>query len=891
MKLSVHPARQRWLLIVLFIYSAIPLMASDPIPPTAVCDDQVNVSLTQNGEARVYAATFDEGSNDNSCLASIKVRRMDQPSASFGPYVVFNCADIGQLVQVELLAIDCAGNTNACWSNATVEDKLAPSLSCPPAQSVACHHSTNWDYAGTPEVYDNCGVANLDFTDQDHTNSCGAGQILRTWTATDNFGNSNSCTQSVYLFDNTPVEVHFPPDYTTYECTSVDDLDPDNLPAPFDRPEVLYADCELIATNYEDWVFTAASESCVKVLREWRVIDWCTYEYGGTQGIWSETQILKIQDTLPPVFTCPDDLVVPTSFTSCTASFTLPQPTDISDCLSDVSVKITGDLGEGSQFTDVPIGQYEVKYVLEDGCNNQSACSITVTVEDGTAPTPICLEGVSVALMEGGMNELWASDIEIGSSYDNCTPYELLDFRLGFEPIPGQTSPPADDVLTFTCEEEGMNVIALWVGDKAGNWGYCLTSAVVQDNIGTCGPDTTTVTPAAAIGGRTLDFQGDKIPEVEVQLAAVGAAMTDTSGQYMFDSMPMGGSYTLSAQKIDDPRAGITTADLIRIARHLMGVDTLTSPYQLIAADVDQSGTIDSDDIMMLHFILLGVQPGLADSLGWRFIPEAFIFSADSMMMQGYPQEIQIDTLNEDVMDAHFVGVKLGDVNGSAMQDTAADLLSLQGRSNSAGRLEVPDQQLQPGIAYRLPLYPADGAYWQGGVLRFNHPGIRVTKIEPAAGVLLSLDQSQANVTSFSWLNQRAASAERPVCYVEVEVEQAALLSEHLSIGSGSEHIDADGAAQPVALVFRQRSAEVAVFPNPFREEVTLRYQLAGEEHVRLQVWDAQGRLLLNAAQLALAGINEWKLDSRALPVPGTYFFRLSSGHLQYQGRLIRSGW
>ena len=890
MKLKQHPT-QFLLLIVLLISSAIPLLASDPISPTAVCDDQVNVALTQNGEARVYAATFDEGSNDNSCLASIKVRRMDQPAAAFGPYVVFDCADIGQLVQVELLAIDCAGNTNSCWSNATVEDKLAPSISCPPAQSIACHHSTNWDYAGTPEVFDNCGVADLDFTDQDNTNSCGAGQILRTWTATDNFGNSSSCVQTIYLFDNTPVEVHFPPDYTTYECTSVDDLHPDNLPAPFGRPEVLYADCELIATNYEDWVFTAASESCVKVLREWRIIDWCTYEYGGTEGIWSETQILKIQDTLPPTFTCPDDLVVPTSFTGCTASFTLPQPTDIADCLSDVSVKITGDLGEGSQFSEVPIGQYEMKYVLEDGCNNQSTCSITVTVEDGTAPTPICLEGVCVALMEGGMNELWASDIEIGSSYDNCTPYELLDFRLGFEPAPGQTAPPADDVLTFTCEEEGMNVIALWVGDKAGNWGYCLTSAVVQDNIGTCGPDTTTTTPAAAIGGRTQDFQGDKIPEVEVQLAAVAAAMTDTTGHYMFDSMPMGGSYTLSAQKADNPRAGITTADLIRVARHLMGVDTLTSPYQLIAADVDQSGTIDSDDIMMLHFILLGVQPGLADSLGWRFIPEAFVFPADSMMTQGYPQEIWIDTLHADVMDAHFVGVKLGDVNGSSMQDTAGNLLSLQGRSASGGRLEIPDQQLHPGIAYRLPIYSASGKPLQGGVLRFGHPGLQVLEAEAAAGVLLAFDPAQPNSTSLSWLNPEAASPERPICYLKVKVEQPLLLSEHLSLFSESEQITADGTAQPVALAFRPRSGAVSVFPNPFRETVTLRYQLANDERVQLQVWDAQGQLLLNTTQSALRGTNEWKLSQRALPVPGTYFFRLSSKSLQHQGRLIRSTW
>lgn len=156
------------------------------------------------------------------------------------------------------------------------------------------------------------------------------------------------------------------------------------------------------------------------------MIDWCTYEYGGSTGIWSETQILKIQDTLPPVFTCPDDLLVPTSFTSCTASFTLPQPTDIQDCLPGVEVSAFGDLGSGFQYSGVLVGTYEMKYVLKDGCNNTSSCGITVTVEDATAPTPVCLEGVTIALMQGGMNELWVSDIEIGSSYDTITsPYQL----------------------------------------------------------------------------------------------------------------------------------------------------------------------------------------------------------------------------------------------------------------------------------------------------------------------------------------------------------------------------------------------------------------------------------------------------------------------------------
>ncbi|MBV6653554.1 MAG: HYR domain-containing protein, partial [Mameliella sp.] len=769
-----------------------------------------------------------------------------------------------------------------------VEDKLAPSLNCPPIQSVPCHQSTDWDYVGAPETYDNCGVATLEFDDQENTNSCGSGQIVRVWTATDNYGNSNSCTQTINIFDNTPVEVNFPPDYTTYNCTTIEDLAPENLPAPFDRPEVLYEDCELIATNYEDWVFTAASESCVKILREWRVIDWCSYEYGGSTGIWSETQILKIQDTLPPVFTCPDDLVVPTSFTSCVANFTLPQPTDIQDCLPGVEVSVFGDLGNGTQYSGVPIGTYEMKYVLKDGCNNTSSCEILVTVEDATAPTPVCLEGVSIALMQGGMNELWASDIEIGSSYDNCTSYDNLDLRLGFEPAPGQTTPPPSDALTFTCDNMGMNVIALWVGDKAGNWGYCLTSAVVQDNAGVCSPDTTTNDPMVAVAGHVYDHQGDKVPDTEVRLNGLDMEMTDTLGDYLFDEMPMGGSYEITASKDDDPRDGITTADLLMLARHLMGVDTITSPYQLAAADVDQSGTLDSDDIMMLHFILLGIQPDLADDLGWRFIPESFDFPDDSLMTMGYPESILIDTLGADFMDGHFTAIKLGDVNASAIEDTSSTFASLENRNLTVARLKVDDAPLEQNQIYEIPFYASkDGLAVDGGLIQLSHPGLEIVAIESGHAEGIFMNAASNVATTISWVANIVS--DQPLFILKVRAMQTVVLSEAMGLHSKSRVTDSNQ-EYDIVLAFEGTvfQPNVDVQPNPFNEALLIRYTLPAGEQVGLQVWNSNGQVVLNWEREAFKGINEWALPTQQLQTPGTYFYRLSSKSLQYQGRLVR---
>lgn len=859
--------------------------------PTAVCDDQVNVSLTSNGQAIVFAGTFDEGSNDPYCLASVKVRRMDQPYAPFGPYVIFDCDDIGSLVAVELKATNCAGYSNTCWSYAMVEDKLPPVIHCPAPQHIPCQQIQNWDMLDQATATDNCGISSLTFVDQNNTNSCGTGVILRTWTAVDLYGKTASCTQTIHVFDNSYITVHFPPDYTTYDCATVADLQPNNLPAPFDKPQVTGGNCKLIATSFEDWVFTAAPPSCVKIIRQWKVLDWCSYnEYTGA-GLWTKNQILKIQDTVPPTFTCPDDLVVPTSLTSCLATVNLPQPTDIEDCLPNVQVSIHSDLGPGSTFTGVPIGEYEATYVLTDGCQNASSCKITITVEDRRAPSAICIEGLAIPLMQGGMAEVWASDYETGSSYDNCTPYGDLDFRLGRQPLPGQTVPPSSNVLTFTCDDVGLNIVALWAGDEAGNWGYCLTTAMVQDNRGVCTPPDTSV-QMAMMAGWVRDFKGNDIPEVEVRVDSIYWDMTDSLGAYEFSTMPMGQAYTLSPRKDGHPRDGITTRDLLDVARYLMGVDTITNPYQLIAADVDGSGVIDNDDVMAINRLLLGIIPDdLPDSLIWRFVPAAFDFPTDTILLTP-PQSIVIDSLNSDVEDAHFIGIRIGDVNGSFME-SAGSAQTIGNRSLATAPLLVSDLAVVPGEQIRLPISAGGASIWNGCLLALEHRGLRLLDLEPAAAEGMVFHPSEAGLTMMSWGSAKPLSADGQVlAYLHLEAERAGQLSRMLRLAPNSSAVIGQELTDAaVALHFElaeEQAAPVSLFPNPFRDELFLRFQLPEAEEVHLMIWNASGQLVHEQRGSAQAGAHEWAIGGQRLGPAGLYFYQVSAGSWQHQGRLVR---
>ncbi|MCO6476914.1 MAG: HYR domain-containing protein [Phaeodactylibacter sp.] len=902
MKSQGHLFNRLMLSIALFfLYSAIALASSgegaagswDYIPPTAVCDDRVNVSLNSAGIATVYAQTFDEGSYDNYCLAGVKVRRTGQPNQPFANAITFNCSDIGPLISVELQARDCAGNTNSCWSEVRVEDKIAPYIQCPYNKTIPCGQLNNWGAMGQATATDNCGLANITFTDTDNTGSCGAGYIFRAWKATDIYGNMSSCTQTIHIIDTTPVVVLFPPDTTFHDCITADDLDPEDLPAPYNEPRVLYDDCEIMAFNYQDWVFTAASNSCLKILRRWKVIDWCTYQYGGNEGIWEDTQILKIQDNTPPAITCPDDIVKAVGG-NCTATVNMPPLAAIDDCLADIDVRIMGGLGQGTTFTNVPPGVYEMTYIAKDGCLNTSSCTITVSVVDATPPGVVCLHGVSFPLMANGEGMLWASDLEWGSnSADNCTPYENLEFRLGREPAPGQTTPPDEDFLTFTCADTGTNVVALWVGDEAGNWDYCLTTAIVQDNQNACGPGP--MLTQARIAGLVTDEQGDEVPGVMVYIdsTASGAYMaaTDSLGRYAFDNMPTGAAYALRPEKEGQSRDGLSNIDLILLAMHVMGYDTLETPYQYIAADLDRSGTVDMDDFNRLNRVLLGLDTEFPDSINWRFVPKAFIFPAENPLDTVFPEELVIGSLSQNRDDADFIAIKLGDLDASLI--APAD--SILGRSAfSPFVMQAQDQYLHAGesVEVCLEAQTADAAV--GLFLNLEHAGLALEEayFDELKGAVAY--RGGAGRSAVSWAAGKTFGFKpgQAMITLRFKAERAGLLSEVLSLGKGTQafRTAAGIEAGPAELRFvpvEDGLRLASAFPNPFREKAFLRIAVPRPGRVSLSAWDSRGALVYQTEWTLDAGRHDLAIDAASLGEPGAYFFRLQSASGEASGRLV----
>ena len=134
----------------------------------------------------------------------------------------------------------------------------------------------------------------------------------------------------------------------------------------------------------------------------------------------------------------------------------------------------------------------------------------------------------------------------------------------------------------------------------------------------------------------------------------------------MFDDVNPGADYTLTADYLDDAPIGdeVTTFDMVLITRHILGQELLDSPYQWIAADVNDSGTISTLDIVAIRKVILQIESEFPNGKRWKFIDGSFTFSSSmNPLLAGYPELINLNNISSDSIDLDFVAIRMGDVN------------------------------------------------------------------------------------------------------------------------------------------------------------------------------------------------------------------------------------
>ena len=419
-------------------------------------------------------------------------------------------------------------------------------------------------------------------------------------------------------------------------------------------------------------------------------------------GHWSYTQVIKVVDNIPPLVFTESNLEFCSNKNNCEADVVLSvgieeacNP-DFVDVETDLKLEVI-ESSSNSQTNwrrfgrypkylfqgVVPKGEYELEIKVQDACGNVARAFVKFKVVDCKPPTVTCIYGLSAELSELPPNTdvdgdgdvdrastiIWAKELVASPSIDSCSgPVRYSINRKG------EKANINKDYLILTCDDLGLTEVELHAWDAAinpklsppgPNHDFCQTYIKVQDNKFNLCKDP----------GDTLIIEGNARTEQGLALSGVvvnssGAkrleANSNQTGNYRMQGLAQGYDYTLTADKVDDPRNGVTTYDLFLISQHILGKKRLSSPYQLLAADVNQSGSISTIDIIKIRKVILNLDQTFDGGKTWLFLDAKYRFrNPENPWADGVPKYIQFNDLNQSVADAGFLGVKLGDVNGT----------------------------------------------------------------------------------------------------------------------------------------------------------------------------------------------------------------------------------
>ena len=557
-------------------------------------------------------------------------------------------------------------------------------LECPPNVTVPCDEDlSDLDDFGIAYVYGYgdpypAPPPHVTF----HLNECGVGHIIRTWMVKDYYNVWHSCTQVISVkggafgLDN----ITWPSDYTTDECGA--SLHPNHLPPGFDKPIFDDVDCGKPLSSFHDWVFDFGG-GCKKILRTWTVIDCCVFDPNAyyPKGIWEHTQVIMVKFEEGPEIVCPDDITVSTTNNECDgADVQLDKATATSVCgdpanvMNDSPFAVRRD-GDASGF--YPLGTTIVTFTADDGCSEKSMCTTKVTVKDMKQPTPVCYHGLSSTLSQ--MSDGYYLDLQAHwfnlNSFDNCTAKEDLKFEV---------SPQRVD-----CDDIGEVEVILTVTDESGNSDFCITYITITDNFGLCPPEDSLIA-----GGAVYDIRYDYIDHVIVLLKDenddVVSSAPVLNGLYQLINKGDAEKLYVEAISTDDPLNGVTTFDLLLMSQYILGEWEPDNSMDLLAADVNFDGKINSKDLIILRDVILGNRSNFPSGSSWRFYDSEYEFeNRIQPYLDEVPAKIELLDPEEIIENIDFSGIKLGDLNSSARSNSQAEE---QGSERSIAAFKVYEE-------------------------------------------------------------------------------------------------------------------------------------------------------------------------------------------------------
>jgi len=546
----------------------------------------------------------------------------------------------------------------------------------------------------------------------------------------------------------------------------------------------------------------------------------------------------------------------------------------------------------------LPHGRHKIKWFVYDICGNETSCEYFIEVKDGQPPTVVCQSDLLVNFLFGTAHAtLWDTDLFLQAT-DNCTTPEAK-ITTGIRRAGTGNGFPRDSLgnpvksIRFNCTDldTTWQQVEVWGEDLAGNADYCLTNLFLQDPHGVCYSGSSNVMGSL----KTEAGKGVQGVDVDLLVQLPNAppyhffAVTPNDGTYQFiKSVPLFADAIITPTKNQDPLNGASTYDLVLISKHILGIDTLKTPYQLIAADINRSGSITTFDVVEARKLILGLYNNLPNNKSWRFVDKTYQFPNPNNPFQTiFPEAVSIVQANAFSYEANFIAVKVGDVNGSAIPGNAN---AITDRSTGTLWFEAEDRKVKAGDVFTVYFNPSESV--QGYQFTLNLKDLEVVEVLPGNNMTAS------NFGVFSDAVTASVDGSVDPFGITFCAKREGQLSQMLGASSRitrAEAYNGDGERMDVAFRFDGNTLADAGFelyqnqPNPFIDNTTIGFHLPEATEATLTVLDQSGRTMYQQTAEYAPGYNTVTIDHTLLHAAGVLYYRLETAKCSATKVMVRS--
>lgn len=899
------------------------ITVEDKIAPTIRCPANMTVQLG-SGECR-KVVSFAATATDNCTISPTVVQTGGLRSGDLFGIGTFN---------VGFKATDASFNTSFCSFSITVNENPADgSMVClsqinvtiaencrtrllPESMLIGSHYSCFENY--NIKIFTLSGTVLPD----DYVSSNQIGATLRA--VVSNQSLNTSCSTLFKVYDSTPPTIQAPP-AVVITC---DQIGTNGIPLSSVSGEpTIVKECSLPTTMYyndniidvncatnltsppadfpADMPFDAVLAQGAKriVIRTFYVSDRYNNRSSARQAIYIRTNLLyEVLLTENRTFTCgnvrtePKDTVINGVTIAGTGYPSLPNSKSLSETFCPIGV------GYADVRQNTATGYIiHRSWVITNTCTNTSRnWAQLISVQDAP-PTMTLKQNLVFQIPNTRRVDVLANDL-IASLTDNCTP--RANMVLGIRKAGTGTGFPTNTSLSFACGDQGIYTVEVWARDQGGNILTQNTSLSIKDDAGNC------VLPSIAgliqrenntdVPAKTMLYNANDIPVDSI-----------TGSSYYFSGMlPNNRFRVMPTRPNTDWINGVTMFDVALLSRHVLGVEALSTPYRLIAADVNNSGDVDAVDMLLTQRLILRTIPALPNNNSWRFVLKNYVFSDPTEPFSSdFPEILLIPNLTTTIANGNFVAIKVGDVNLSA-----GSVIIRGGLQPFL--LSVEDKVLEKNKTYQIPINITP--------FQKDFNGQNLTALQFA----LNIDKNKTFIDNIEHGNLPNCTENNIGFFKNEGIVNAAWyrtpqqkfvendtftvfnltikptintrLSDILSINpTYTEGVayDEKGNGATVKLSFGNNFKETtkAVLlpnrPNPFHEETTISFVLPESSAAKLTVCDLMGKVLMQTEKEFSAGLNEVIFNAQTAPSvsSGILVVRLQTGKTVLEQKVVFS--